>query len=182
MIKACGKPDYQKQLAKELGAIRDSEMWRAGAAVRALRPAEKAHVIEQGHQGRRRPQVLDHAFIEPPRSRPGGGAGSSAVRRAQPPRAASSLRWPAARRCCCAPASRSTGACRPALKACNSPLRAQTARFAPAGRSGASAPVPSRSAMRPPVTTPPPPDDPFGASSLFSTLDVPRDRIHRRRP
>ena len=37
------RPDYQKQLAKELGEIRDSEMWRAGAAVRALRPAEKAH-------------------------------------------------------------------------------------------------------------------------------------------
>ena len=51
MIKACGKPDYQKQLAKELGAIRDSEMWRAGAAVRSLRPAEKAHVTSKGTKG-----------------------------------------------------------------------------------------------------------------------------------
>ncbi len=51
MIKACGKPDYQQQLAKELGAIRDSEMWRAGAAVRALRPAEKAHVTNKSTKG-----------------------------------------------------------------------------------------------------------------------------------
>ena len=51
VIKECGKPDYQKQLAKELGVMRDSEMWRAGAAVRSLRPAEKAHVTNKGTKG-----------------------------------------------------------------------------------------------------------------------------------
>ena len=51
VIKECGKRDYQKQLAKELGAIRDSEMWRAGAAVRALRPHEKAKAITAGTKG-----------------------------------------------------------------------------------------------------------------------------------
>ncbi len=51
VIKECGKRDYQKQLAKELGIIRDSEMWRAGAAVRSLRPAEKAHVTSKSTKG-----------------------------------------------------------------------------------------------------------------------------------
>jgi ketol-acid reductoisomerase len=51
VIKECGKPDYSKQLSKELGVMRDSEMWRAGAAVRALRPAEKAHAIDKGTKG-----------------------------------------------------------------------------------------------------------------------------------
>jgi ketol-acid reductoisomerase len=31
-------PRYRENLEKELKAIRDSEMWRAGAAVRSLRP------------------------------------------------------------------------------------------------------------------------------------------------
>ncbi|MBW1993251.1 MAG: ketol-acid reductoisomerase [Deltaproteobacteria bacterium] len=34
-------PDYREQVNKELGVIRDSEMWRAGAAVRALRPENR---------------------------------------------------------------------------------------------------------------------------------------------
>jgi len=51
VIRECGKPNYQKQLAKELGAVRDSEMWTAGAAVRSLRPAEKAHVVGKGTKG-----------------------------------------------------------------------------------------------------------------------------------
>ena len=42
VIESCGKPDYQDDLAKELAEIRDSEMWRAGAAVRSLRPKEGA--------------------------------------------------------------------------------------------------------------------------------------------
>lgn len=37
-LSANSRPDYREQLEKELTAIRDSEMWRAGAAVRALRP------------------------------------------------------------------------------------------------------------------------------------------------
>jgi len=51
VIRECGKPDYQKQLSKELGALRDSEMWTAGAAVRSLRPAEKAHVTNKSTKG-----------------------------------------------------------------------------------------------------------------------------------
>jgi len=51
VIKACGGRDYQSRLGKELGEIRDSEMWRAGAAVRALRPAEKARAVGKGTKG-----------------------------------------------------------------------------------------------------------------------------------
>jgi ketol-acid reductoisomerase len=45
VIKDCGGKNYQKYLAKKLGEIHNSEMWRAGAAVRALRPTEKAKAI-----------------------------------------------------------------------------------------------------------------------------------------
>jgi len=51
VIQACGGPNYQQQLQKELGAIRESEMWRAGAAVRALRPKELARAIAKGTKG-----------------------------------------------------------------------------------------------------------------------------------
>ena len=51
VIQACGKKDYQAQLAKELALIGNSEMWRAGAAVRALRPAEKAHAVFKATKG-----------------------------------------------------------------------------------------------------------------------------------
>lgn len=37
-IEANSKPDYRTGLEKELGELRDSEMWRAGAEVRKLRP------------------------------------------------------------------------------------------------------------------------------------------------
>ena len=37
-LEANSRPDYREQLDKELAAIRDSEMWQAGAAVRSLRP------------------------------------------------------------------------------------------------------------------------------------------------
>jgi ketol-acid reductoisomerase len=37
-LEANSKPDYRESLEKELAAIRDSEMWQAGAAVRSLRP------------------------------------------------------------------------------------------------------------------------------------------------
>jgi ketol-acid reductoisomerase len=33
-----GAPNYQEELSKELGEIHNSEMWKAGAAVRSLRP------------------------------------------------------------------------------------------------------------------------------------------------
>ena len=37
-LKANSAPDYKEKLAKELGEIHESEMWKAGAAVRSLRP------------------------------------------------------------------------------------------------------------------------------------------------
>ncbi|MBP7828952.1 MAG: ketol-acid reductoisomerase [Kiritimatiellae bacterium] len=51
VIQVCGKKNYQQRLAKELGAIRDSEMWRAGAAVRALRPKDTGREIKSGTKG-----------------------------------------------------------------------------------------------------------------------------------
>ncbi len=41
VIKICGAPNYQKRLDSELAEIRNSEMWRTGVAVRALRPSGK---------------------------------------------------------------------------------------------------------------------------------------------
>jgi len=38
VMRLCGRRDYPERVARELDALRDSEMWRAGAAVRALRP------------------------------------------------------------------------------------------------------------------------------------------------
>ncbi len=51
VIKTCGGKDYQALLGKELALIRDSEMWQAGAAVRALRPTEAAKAIVKGTKG-----------------------------------------------------------------------------------------------------------------------------------
>jgi ketol-acid reductoisomerase len=51
VISSCSGRNYQKRLAKELGAIHNSEMWRAGAAVRALRPREKGRVVTKGTKG-----------------------------------------------------------------------------------------------------------------------------------
>ncbi len=51
VIKVCSAKNYPQQVAKELAAIRNSEMWRAGAAVRSLRPTEKAKVITAGTKG-----------------------------------------------------------------------------------------------------------------------------------
>lgn len=51
VLESCGKKDYQEQLAKELAEIRNSEMWRAGAACRALRPKEKAKKITRSTKG-----------------------------------------------------------------------------------------------------------------------------------
>ena len=51
VISVCGRKDYQERLAKELGVIHDSEMWRAGAAVRSLRPKEKARKITKTTKG-----------------------------------------------------------------------------------------------------------------------------------
>jgi ketol-acid reductoisomerase len=37
-LEANSRPDYRKELEKELAVFHDSEMWQAGAAVRSLRP------------------------------------------------------------------------------------------------------------------------------------------------
>jgi ketol-acid reductoisomerase len=41
VLEANSRPDYREQLAKELKAVADSEMWQAGAQVRALRPERR---------------------------------------------------------------------------------------------------------------------------------------------
>ena len=51
VISVCGKKDYQQRLERELGEIHDSEMWRAGAAVRSLRPRQKAKAITKSTKG-----------------------------------------------------------------------------------------------------------------------------------
>lgn len=51
VIETCGAPDYQKKLDAELAEIHNSEMWRAGAATRALRPAEEARKIDANTKG-----------------------------------------------------------------------------------------------------------------------------------
>jgi ketol-acid reductoisomerase len=51
VLAACGKPNYQRQLAKELAAMGNSEMWQAGKAVRSLRPKEPARAIAAGTKG-----------------------------------------------------------------------------------------------------------------------------------
>jgi ketol-acid reductoisomerase len=51
VLTSCGKKGYQKDLGKELGVMGNSEMWRAGAAVRALRPKETAKQITKSTKG-----------------------------------------------------------------------------------------------------------------------------------
>jgi len=40
-IDTCSQPDYREKLAEELKELRESELWQAGAAVRALRPEKQ---------------------------------------------------------------------------------------------------------------------------------------------
>jgi ketol-acid reductoisomerase len=42
VLTECGKSDYRERLQEELDEIHNSEMWRAGAASRALRPTDEA--------------------------------------------------------------------------------------------------------------------------------------------
>jgi ketol-acid reductoisomerase len=51
VLEACGAPDYQAQLGRELGELGNSEMWRAGKATRALRPKEPARAIAADTKG-----------------------------------------------------------------------------------------------------------------------------------
>ena len=41
-IDQCSQPDYRSQLERELSELRNSELWQAGQAVRALRPEKNA--------------------------------------------------------------------------------------------------------------------------------------------
>ena len=41
VLESNSAPDYRERLGEELAEIRDSEMWRAGAAVRSLRPENR---------------------------------------------------------------------------------------------------------------------------------------------
>jgi len=51
VLTACGAANYQEELAKELRAMGDSEMWQAGKATRALRPREEAKGISESTKG-----------------------------------------------------------------------------------------------------------------------------------
>jgi ketol-acid reductoisomerase len=51
VLEACGKTDYQKDLAKELSEMGNSEMWQAGKATRSLRPKEAAKEISAATKG-----------------------------------------------------------------------------------------------------------------------------------
>ena len=51
VITVCGKKGYQERLNRELAEIRDSEMWKAGAASRALRPKEAQKKITKHTKG-----------------------------------------------------------------------------------------------------------------------------------
>jgi ketol-acid reductoisomerase len=55
VIRSTGRPDYKELLGKELSAMGNSEMWRAGKATRSLRPKEpeKANIkTAKGTAGR----------------------------------------------------------------------------------------------------------------------------------
>ena len=51
VLRSCSRPDYQDKLGAELAEIHNSEMWRAGAAVRKLRPHEKAKTVTASTKG-----------------------------------------------------------------------------------------------------------------------------------
>jgi ketol-acid reductoisomerase len=51
VLSACGQPNYKELLNKELSEMGDSEMWRTGRAVRALRPKESAAKISKATKG-----------------------------------------------------------------------------------------------------------------------------------
>ena len=51
VLQACGRPDYQEQLNKELQEMANSEMWLAGKACRSLRPKEPARRISRATKG-----------------------------------------------------------------------------------------------------------------------------------
>ena len=52
-LSACGKSDYQKQLAKELNVVGNSEMWQPASVRPCVRRVRSRH--GQRHQRRSRP-------------------------------------------------------------------------------------------------------------------------------
>ena len=51
VLRDCGQEDYKEKLDAQLDEMGNSEMWRAGAAVRSLRPREKARADAAGAVG-----------------------------------------------------------------------------------------------------------------------------------
>ncbi|MDG5816683.1 ketol-acid reductoisomerase [Chitinispirillales bacterium ANBcel5] len=51
VLNVCGRANYKDKLERELAAIRESEMWKAGKAVRDLRPKTKARDIDKSTKG-----------------------------------------------------------------------------------------------------------------------------------
>lgn len=53
VLRDCGAPDYKKNLDAQLDEMANSEMWKAGATCRSLRPHEKARASKVGTAGRK---------------------------------------------------------------------------------------------------------------------------------
>jgi len=51
VIRVCGRKGYQQRLNKELSTMGNSEMWRAGKAVRSLRPKTRAKTATKATKG-----------------------------------------------------------------------------------------------------------------------------------
>jgi len=51
VLSSTGSENYKEELGKELGAMRDSEMWKAGTATRSLRPKEEAKFVNSDTKG-----------------------------------------------------------------------------------------------------------------------------------
>jgi ketol-acid reductoisomerase len=51
VLRVCGAKNYKERLDKELAAIHNSEMWKAGEASRSLRPKGKRKEIAKGTKG-----------------------------------------------------------------------------------------------------------------------------------
>jgi ketol-acid reductoisomerase len=51
VLSACGAPNYQVALGKELHTLGNSEMWLAGKATRALRPKTESKQLPSGTKG-----------------------------------------------------------------------------------------------------------------------------------
>src|SRR5206468_2278440 len=82
VLEANSAPDYSERLRRELSDMASSEMWRAGAAVRSLRPENQAPA---GSARKRKPGASKPSARRPAKARPAQ----------RPPRAARAARKPA---------------------------------------------------------------------------------------